>query len=87
MSAETRLSATGHPVLIPGVTPTSGKDAQWRLEVAWLYAGIAAFQPEASEQEHTLTLRQSTTNSHTPRQSTTKTVTVRQSETHTLTVY
>jgi len=28
-----------------GVTPTVGKDAEWRQQVAWSYSGIAASAP------------------------------------------
>ena len=36
------ISGIGIPCLIPGVTPNSGKDAEWRQESGWSYSGIAA---------------------------------------------
>lgn len=41
-SAEKRLSISGIPVpLIPGVTPNSGQDGEWRQESGWSYSGIS----------------------------------------------
>ncbi len=46
-SAEKRLSISGigGPPMIPGVTPNSGKDQEWRQESGWSYSGIAAAAP------------------------------------------
>ena len=45
-SAEKRKSISGVVLpLIPGVTPTAGKDAEWRQGVGWSYMGIAATVP------------------------------------------
>ena len=43
-TAEKRKSLSGiqNSVLIPGVTPTAGKDQEWRQEAGWGYPGILA---------------------------------------------
>lgn len=46
-NAEKRRSVAGiaaHP-LGPAVTPNVAKDAEWRLQAAWSYSGIAAAAP------------------------------------------
>ena len=42
-TAERRRSAAGVGfwVVGPGVTPNSGKDAEWRQQAGWGYSGIA----------------------------------------------
>lgn len=40
-TAEKRKSISGIPVLMPGVTPNSAKDAEWRQQSGWSYSGIA----------------------------------------------
>jgi len=48
-SAEKRRSAAGTAfgggVLLPGVTPNTTKDAEWRQQAAWSYSGILAEAP------------------------------------------
>ena len=45
-SAEKRKSISGiHMNICPGVTPNSGKDAEWRQESGFSYSGIAAASP------------------------------------------
>ena len=45
-SAEKRKSISGiHLNVCPGVTPNSGKDAEWRQESGFSYSGIAAAAP------------------------------------------
>ncbi len=45
-TAEKRKSVSGLWLpLIPGVTPNSGKDAEWRAEAGWSYSGIAFAPP------------------------------------------
>ena len=52
-SAEKRKSVSGVALGIPGVTPNSGQDQEWRQEAGWGYSGILAggvvvitFRPE-----------------------------------------
>ena len=40
-TAEKRKSISGIGLIIPGVTPNSSKDAEWRQQSAWSYSGIA----------------------------------------------
>jgi len=42
-SAEKRrsVSGIGGPPLIPGVTPNSSKDQEWRQQAGWSYSGIS----------------------------------------------
>ncbi len=43
-TAEKRKSLSGvglMPFVMPGVTPNSDKDAEWRSQVGWRYSGIA----------------------------------------------
>ncbi len=45
-TAEKRKSISGiHMNICPGVTPNSGKDAEWRQESGFSYSGIAAAAP------------------------------------------
>lgn len=45
-TAEKRKSISGiHMNICPGVTPNSGKDAEWRQEAGFSYSGIAASGP------------------------------------------
>ena len=45
-TAERRKSISGiHLNVCPGVTPNSGKDAEWRQESGFSYSGIAAASP------------------------------------------
>ncbi len=41
-NAEKRRSISGIGWLMPGVTPNSAKDQEWRQEAGWSYSGIAA---------------------------------------------
>lgn len=41
-TAEKRKSISGVGLMIPGVTPNSSKDAEWRQQSGWSYSGIAA---------------------------------------------
>lgn len=41
-SAEKRKSISGMAILMPGITPNSLKDQEWRQESGWNYSGIAA---------------------------------------------
>ncbi len=38
------ISGVGGPPLIPGVTPNSDKDQEWRQEAGWGYSGIEAWE-------------------------------------------
>jgi len=40
-----RAVANIHHRTSPGVTPNSGKDAEWRQQAGWGYSGIAAEVP------------------------------------------
>ena len=41
-SAEKRKSISGVTIiLIPGITPNSAKDAEWRAQSGWNYSGIS----------------------------------------------
>lgn len=44
-TAEDRKTISGiaGPPMIPGVTPNSGKDAEWRQQVAWSYSGVLVY--------------------------------------------
>lgn len=63
-SAEKRKSISGIWMGIPGVTPNSAKDSEWRQEAGWSYGGIAVvaisvtknygFQAEAIDWEPTI---------------------------------
>lgn len=44
-SAEKRLSISGIPIFLPGVTPNASQDQEWRQEAGWSYLGIAAAEP------------------------------------------
>lgn len=46
-TAEKRKSVSGvmGVPLIPGVTPNSSKDSEWRAEAGWSYSGIAVGLP------------------------------------------
>ena len=44
-TAEKRKSISGIGWLLPGVTPNSEKDQEWRQESGWSYSGIAAASP------------------------------------------
>ena len=79
-TAEKRKSASGvgGVPLIPGVTPNSLKDAEWRQQSAWSYSGISAVdlpEPGGTPPYRPLatlgadTLRQATLASDTFRQS------------------
>jgi hypothetical protein len=46
-TAEKRKSISGIPFLLPGVTPNSSKDQEWRQEVAYSYSGILAAAPSS----------------------------------------
>lgn len=39
-NAEKRRSVSGVWMLIPGVTPDSGKSIEWRYQCGWNYSGI-----------------------------------------------
>ena len=41
-SAEKRKSLSGVNYFNPGVTPTAGKDQEWRQEAGYSYSGILA---------------------------------------------
>jgi len=43
-TAEKRRSISGTGTGIPGVTPNSSKDAEWRAQSAWNYSGITLQQ-------------------------------------------
>lgn len=46
-TAEKRRSVGGLPFLIPGVTPNSAQDQEWRQESGWGYSGILVGVPSA----------------------------------------
>ncbi len=49
-TAERRKSVSGIWIpLIPGVTPNSGQDAEWRAEAGWSYSGIAFAPPSVAD--------------------------------------
>lgn len=54
-SAEKRrsISGVGFVPLIPGVTPNSAKDAEWRAQSAWSYSGGEAAEPAPVQQIET----------------------------------
>jgi len=43
--AEKRKSISGIMLGLPGVTPNSSKDSQWRQQSGWSYAGAGAPAP------------------------------------------
>jgi hypothetical protein len=50
-TAEKRRSVAGVGLVIfgPAVTPTVGKDQEWRQQSAWSYSGILAESPVAAD--------------------------------------
>ena len=63
-TAEKRKSAAGVPYLpfLPGVTPDSSKDAEWRKQAAWGYSGSDTVGPGGEvEATASLTFRVSAT--------------------------
>lgn len=46
-TSEKRKSISGVNYFMPGVTPNSGKDQEWRQESGYSYSGIAAASPPA----------------------------------------
>lgn len=48
-TAEKRRSVSGVWLTLPGVTPQSLKDGEWRQESGWSYAGILAGEEVAAE--------------------------------------
>ena len=44
-SAEKRKSISGINYFMPGVTPNSGQDQEWRQEAGYSYSGILALNP------------------------------------------
>ena len=46
-SAEKRKSLSGVNYFNPGVTPTAGKDQEWRQEAGYSYSGVLSLTPAA----------------------------------------
>lgn len=56
-TAEKRKSISGIALIIPGVTPNSSKDQEWRQESGWSYSGILAASPAGPSNPQNMLLK------------------------------